>query len=301
MKYRRECEECSRRQAERVFSLAVRDPEVRRRLPHDIEFLQKEVGQKAVEIVKASDPRYSPAEVSFWAILEAHRATGCDDPFRQEKAESNELALKYYPRLSEKAQQADDPILTACLLAASGNIIDLGIQESFDLETAIHHALEQGFRTSHYDRLKRELEKTDRNSGLLLYILDNAGEIVFDRILIEQIRIHYPSIRIIASVNSRPVLNDALMEDAQIVGLCDLVEVIENGHQDLGTVLSRCSREFHDIYFSADLIISKGQANYETLDERPENIFFILKAKCEIVAESLGVAMYDAVLLKKSS
>ncbi len=300
MRYRKECEECSRRQAERVFRLAVRDPQVRNRLPQDIEALQKEVGQKAVEIVKASDPRRSPAEVSFWAILEAHRVTGCDDPFRKEKAESNELALKLYPKLSELAQQAHDPILTACLLAASGNIIDLGIQESFDLEAAICHALEQGFRLSHYDRLKRELEKTDRCGGLLLYILDNAGEIVFDRILIEQIRTCFPSIRIVASVNSGPVLNDALMEDAEAVGLCDLVKVIENGHQDLGTVLERCSPQFRDMYFSADVIIAKGQANYETLDERPENIFFILKAKCELVAQSLGVSLYDPVLVKKS-
>ncbi len=103
-----------------------------------------------------------------------------------------------------------------------------------------------------------------------------------------------------ASVNSGPILNDATLEDARETGLSSIVPVIENGHQDLGTILDRCSPEFRETFFRARLIIAKGQANYETLDDRPENIFFILKAKCQVIAQSLGVEMYDAVLVRRS-
>ncbi|MFH1741466.1 MAG: ARMT1-like domain-containing protein [bacterium] len=300
MKHKKECIDCSRRQAERVFSLAIRDPEVRARIDGDLDRLQKDVGQRAIEIVENSEPDASPAEVSFWAILEAHKATHCDDPFLKDKRESNALGLSLYPQMKQKIEDAEDPLLMGCLLAASGNIIDLGIQEGFDLDAAIRQALTDGFRASHYPRLREEMEQTNRDQGALLYILDNAGETVFDRLLIEEILRLYPGIRIIASVNSGPILNDATVEDAKAVGLCDLVQVIENGHQDLGTVLSRCTQEFRDVYFGARLIIAKGQANYETLDERPENIFFILKAKCEVIARSLGVSLYDAALVRQS-
>ena len=300
MKHRKECIDCSRRQAERVFTLAIRDPQVRARLDGDLDRLQKEVGQRAIEIVEASDPEASPAEVSFWAILEAHKATGCNDPFLREKMQSNALALRLYPQMKKEAELAEDPVLLGCLLAASGNIIDLGIQEDFDIHAAIQSVLADGFSVSHYPQLRDELQQTDHDHGTLLYILDNAGEIVFDRILIEEILRVYPSIHVIASVNSGPILNDATMEDAKAAALCDIVSVIENGHQDLGTVLPRCSPEFRDIYFSARLTVAKGQANYETLDERPENVFFILKAKCDVIAKSLGVGMYDAALVRRS-
>jgi hypothetical protein len=269
-------------------------------LDSDLRRLQEEVGRRATEIVLASDPETSPAEVSFWAILEAHKATGCNDPFLLEKRESNALALHLYPQMKRELERADDPLRLACLLAASGNIIDLGIQEDFDIDEAIRRVLTDGFSVSHYAQLRDELQQANNDHGTLLYILDNAGEIVFDRILIEEILRIYPSIRVIASVNSGPILNDATMEDAKAVGLCDIVSVIENGHQDLGTVLPRCSQRFRDVYFGAQLIISKGQANYETLDDRPENIFFILKAKCDVIARSLGVALYDAVLVRRS-
>ncbi len=300
MRHKEDCIDCSRRQAERVFTLAIRDPEVRSKLQGDLELLREEVGRRAIEVVTASDPISSPAEVSFWAILEAHKASGCADPFLKEKKDSNALALALYPQLKEQVEEAEDPILTACLFAASGNIIDLGIQEGFDLDATMERVFADGFRANHYNSFLSELTEAESEKGTLLYILDNAGEILFDRILIEEIIKSFPRIHVVASINSGPVLNDATMEDAEAVNLHQVVEVIENGHQDLGTVLSRCTEEFRNTYFGARMIVSKGQANYETLDERPENIFFILKAKCPVIAESLGVELYDAALVRKS-
>ncbi len=292
MRHREECVPCSKRQACRVFELAERSMG-REAQVEDLEIL----GQQSLDVVCAADPQRTPADVSSLAILLAHERSGCDDPFLKEKRESNTLALSLYSRLKQDVKEADDPLHEGALLAVSGNIIDLGIQEGFDIEATLAKVRREGFVVDCLGLFRSEIEKHDATGqGIhILYICDNAGEILFDRIFIETLLDIYPQLKITASVNSGPILNDALMEDAVAVGLTEVVTVIENGHPDLGTVLEHVSPEFLDIYKTADLIIAKGQANFETLDERGEPIFFVLKAKCEIIADILGVKLYDAV------
>ena len=256
-----------------------------------------EMSAVALARVRSSDAVETPAGVSSKAIWAAHQKSGCADPFLKEKRESNALALSMYEGLKQDVADSEDPLLEACLLAVSGNIIDLGIQEGFDIHATLEKVRREGLARSNLGAFRALLDKngpTGRNVQML-YICDNAGEILFDRILIETLLELYPELQITASVNSGPVLNDALLEDAETVGLTGVVEVIENGHGDLGTVLERVNERFQETFRRADVIVSKGQANYETLDDRDEPVFFLLKAKCEIIAERLGVKLYDAV------
>lgn len=294
MRYRSECIPCSQRQACRVYQIAER---AQGREPDEREL--ERVGAQALECVQGADARLTPAEVSFLAIEVGREASGCVDPFAREKRESNELALSLYPRLKRDVAEAADPYNEACLLAVSGNIIDLGIQEGFDLEATFTKVRKEGFARDSSREFRAELGRKDPSGAgtRLLYICDNAGEILFDRLMIETLLSLFPRLEITASVNSGPALNDALMQDAFEVGLTDVCDVIENGHSELGTVLERAHKRFLAAYKRADVILAKGQANYETLDERGENLFFVLKAKCELIAETLEVEHYDAVFV----
>jgi uncharacterized protein with ATP-grasp and redox domains len=131
----------------------------------------------------------------------------------------------------------------------------------------------------------------------ILYLVDNAGEIAFDRLLIEQL----PTEKITVVVKGKPVINDATMEDAEFVGLTDIVEVIDNGSDAPGTILETCSQNFRDRFEEADLVIAKGQGNYETLSDLDKNIFFILKAKCPVIARDIGCEIGDMILCHNSS
>ena len=138
-----------------------------------------------------------------------------------------------------------------------------------------------------------ELRTAINNAKQILYLGDNAGEIVFDKLFIE----HLPKEKIIFAVRGKPVINDATMKDAEDIGLTDILKVIDNGSGYPGTVLQSCSEEFQEVFNGADLIISKGQGNYETLSENRQNIFFLLKIKCDIVARDLNGNVGDFVVL----
>ena len=117
----------------------------------------------------------------------------------------------------------------------------------------------------------------------ILYLGDNAGEIVFDRLLVEIL----PREKVTYVVKAHPIINDATIEDAKMAGITDLVEVIDNGDDTPGTVVENCSSEFQKRFEEADMIISKGQGNYETLNLVPKNIFFLLMAKCPVIAREI--------------
>jgi uncharacterized protein with ATP-grasp and redox domains len=126
----------------------------------------------------------------------------------------------------------------------------------------------------------------------ILYLADNAGEIVFDRLLIEKM----PREKITMAVKGGPIINDALWEDAELVGLTEMVKVVDNGSDAAGTVLDTCSDEFRNLFENAEVIISKGQANYETLNDVEENIFFLLTSKCPVIAHDIGCNLGDMIV-----
>jgi uncharacterized protein with ATP-grasp and redox domains len=230
------------------------------------------------------DTNDSPASLSMTAYQLAAKHSGKADPYAALKKAQNELALSLEDAMRERIRQSDEPLVTALHLAAAGNVIDLGILESheIDIEKVIEEVLHERFAVDHTDTLQDALK--DCND--LLYLLDNAGEIVFDKLLIEELS---KVTTVTAVVKGAPMLNDVVREDAELVGLTALCDVIDNGGAFIGSPLEQVPQTFLDRMAAADVIIGKGQGNYETIDEFDGNVFLILRAKCEIIAKHMGV------------
>jgi len=179
----------------------------------------------------------------------------------------------------------------AIKVAIAGNIIDFGvnnrISSGFNIEEELEDTLEQDFAIFDYADFKDALKDVDE----ILYLADNTGEIVFDRVLIEEL-----GKRVIYVVRDKPIINDATMEDALFCKMDKVARVISSGCDAPGTILRYCSKEFLTYYSRAKLIISKGQGNYETLSEEKKPVFFLLKTKCSIIANDLGCKTGDIIL-----
>ena len=224
--------------------------------------------------------------------------TGNSDPFKKVKEKSNIVALGEYENLKKKVRKASEPLLFSVELAIAGNIIDFGVKGEIDINKEVkrivnreRNSIKKG--VFHFDEFKEELKK----AKTILYLGDNAGEVVFDRILIEEIKSIYSDKKIFYAVKEKAAINDALIEDAIFCGIDKSAEIISNGTDAPGTILSLCSKEFLKLYRKADIIISKGQGNYETLSNSKRPIFFLFMVKCEVVARNSGCDKGSIVLL----
>lgn len=234
----------------------------------------------------------SPPEIGQRGYQLIYQFTGNSDPFRKVKAESNRAALAVYPRLKRMVASSDDPLLTACKLAIAGNSIDVATNvKQVTIDKIIEMASACPLAINNYDEFRSSIS----NSQRILYLGDNAGEIVFDRVFIEELH-RVKELEIDFVVRERPIINDATLEDAIVVGMNKVARIVSSGSDAPATILSQCSSDMLKLYNSADVIIAKGQGNYESLDEEPGNIFFFLRAKCQVVAEQLGVNVGDAIL-----
>ena len=210
--------------------------------------------------------------------------------YAEEKQQANDMLLDNYSDWKKLVNQSEDPFSTAVKLAVIGNIIDYGAHSvTGDISAQIESFLQEDLKTNMTEKLQSEINKAER----VLYLGDNCGEIVFDKLLIETI--NHPNITF--AVRGKPVINDATLEDANQVGMDKICKVISNGADAPSTLLELSSPEFVEEYQKADLIISKGQGNFEGLmeDSHP-NIFFLLIAKCTPVADLLGVKQNDMVV-----
>ncbi len=204
------------------------------------------------------------------------------DPFREVKRDSNDTVLKMYGDLEEMVRKSDDPFITALKLAIAGNIIDFAVNDHCDLQGTMEKVLNSDFAVDHTSQLREALHKAER----VLYIGDNAGEIVFDKLLVSQLS----HSGLTYSVRGAPAINDATMEDAEYVGMTGLTRVISSGYDSPTTIVSKSGDVFRRCYKEADVIISKGQGNLEGLiGEHDRRIFFLLMVKCDVIAEYLGV------------
>jgi uncharacterized protein with ATP-grasp and redox domains len=233
----------------------------------------------------------TPAHNSTRVLWRAQEVLGCADPFASKKRHYNELALSMYPQLQALVQGSPQRLRTAIRVAAAGNVIDLGIldRDDVDLMGVLNETVSRGFVLDECGVFERKLASVER----ILYLLDNAGEAVFDRVLVEELSARGLQVTVVAK--GQPILNDATMEDALVAGLDQVARLISNGSPMIGTDLGTCSTEFLHSFEAADLIISKGQANFETLNETARHIFFVLRAKCPEVGRELGVAVGDVV------
>ena len=226
----------------------------------------------------------TPPEIAQQVYRIVYEVTGNNDPYLSAKKNANASALSLYPHMKDMVDYSNDTLETACKLAIAGNAIDSGPQTEFaNMYTIIEDSLGYQIDQEHYRRFKESVDK----AYLVLYIVDNAGEIVFDRILIEQL-LQIKKLKIVLAVRAKPIINDATLDDAIQVGLNKVATIISGGSGAPATILSQCSTEMNGYYQAADLIISKGQGNYESLSDRPENIFFLFKVKCPVIARDSG-------------
>ena len=241
------------------------------------------------------DQDCTPAENSTLVLHELVRMMGGSDPFEKAKKESNVQAWKYLDRLRKMITESADPIKKAIEFSVAGNVVDLGLFDGYDLEQAVKDVIRTGFRRDDYTLFKEKLT----GAGKVFIIGDNSGEIVFDRLLVETLK--SSSIDVVYGVKGSFILNDATIDDARQAGIDKICRIVTNGNNYLGTIEKKCSREFLSDLKQSDIIISKGQANYESLEGTAlagEKTFFLLKAKCQVVAENLGVNYGDIVFIK---
>jgi uncharacterized protein with ATP-grasp and redox domains len=233
---------------------------------------------EALHWVQEMDFNQSPPAIAQRIHRRLRQITGIDDPYLPAKAHFNRIAVELLPVLRTQVERSTSPLMAAARIAIAGNMIDLGVDGNLT-EADVQQAVRQALSGSFYGDQELFCQSVAK-ARAILYLADNAGEIAFDRLLIEQIS---PE-RVTLVVRGAPVINDATRVDAEQVGLDEIVEVIDNGSDAPGTLLEDCSPEFRRRFADADLIIAKGQGNFESLSEQPGNLFFLFKVKCPLVA-----------------
>jgi len=254
---------------------------------------RNEILNRTAQLIQQTDLQLSPAENSKPVYDIVAQVTGIQDPYYELKRQSNEEAMRLLPKLRQIIDESEDRIATALHIAVAGNIIDLGIGHTYDLSRDVDIILRTTFKIDHTLAFKKELIPGRK----LLMLGDNSGEIVFDLLLIEELI--KASISVTYCVKSRPIINDATMADARTVGLDSLVPVIETGSGHIGINFNHAGDEFLQVFAAANIILAKGHGNFETCHNREENIYFLLKAKCNVVAGELGIEK-GAIVFKNS-
>ena len=270
-----------------------------RQLPLD-ENTIRELTAEILEIpsLRGLDWNTTSAEVIEDVWRKIVKKTGSTDPFRLVKSNQNKKIMDLYPDLQQMINEAVDPLYMAVKLAILGNSLDLMVADSAEtFENSIKDRVDAPLPVEIYSAFEQQL----RTSKHLVYFGDNAGEIVFDKLLIETIK-ELHSVEIVFVVRSVPTLNDATLTEARSIGIDNIAQLIENGIDGPlpGTLLARCSNEVQDVVNRSDLIISKGGGNFDTLDEERKhlnkNISFLLLSKCEPYYRHFGVKIYDPIL-----
>lgn len=249
----------------------------------------EEITRGTLEVIKGLSLDNPPNIYTTYPILKAYRILRDDDPYKEEKRRESRIVEGFIPKIEERLKLSEDSLFLSLLYAAMGNSVDVGAQsKGFNLEEELKRAEEKGFVHNDYEILKERLN----NMESILYILDNTGEIYFDRFVLERLK----DFKIKVVVKSGPILNDVCEEEAKEIGLDKIAEIIPTGSRFLGIDFNSISKELREAFKNSDIVIAKGHANFESLVDRDRDCFFLLKAKCRIVAEKLGVDTGDLVL-----
>ncbi len=257
-----------------------------RMVTNDIAKQEKMIGEALSVLMNFKKYRNSPD-----LVREIHQIiknlTGIADSYYEIKRRDLKAANELYPCLKEFMKKKNGNMYWALKTAATGNNIDAAIYQNIDVKKCVKHELEKEFSFCDFNIFEQKL----RTASNILIIGDNTGETVFDKILIENL----PEIPVVYGVRSTPILNDATAKEAYESGLGEVSTILSTGCNAPGTILEDCSEKFINIFNKADIIISKGQGNFEALSERKRNLFFLLKAKCPMIANKLNVKLNDYV------
>ncbi len=284
MKSNLDCIPCFQRQALQAIRFATSDKQV-----------QERTLRRVMEELLEQDWSNNPTKMSGLIYGIVSEISGEPDPYKELKKESNLQALELLPRMRTLVAESKDGLETAIRLSIAGNIMDFGANSHFDLEKTISECLTKEFGVNHYDKFKAALMQTSH----LTYLADNAGEIVFDKLILDTILENHDIRSITFVVKGSPIINDAMMEDAMAASIDDIqgLTIVELGVGPKGADRDRSSQWFLELLADSDMIISKGQGNYEALSHRDE-IFFLLMSKCHLVSQELGSKINDMILLR---
>ena len=226
-----------------------------------------------------------------WKLIT--RETGQEDPYAEIKKRYNRMLLDEEEELRLSVKRSEDPLCGALRLAAAGNQIDFaGSREVRFVMEEVYHRMNGMLAVDDSGQLFKDL----KDAKSVLYIGDNCGEIVLDKLFIEEIRKQYPDLSVTYGVKGEPIVNDVTILDARMTGMERVAEVIENGSGALGTVLSDTSLQVRNVFEKADVIISKGQGNFESLSEcTDKNIYHLMMVKCERIAGILKAPVGELI------
>jgi len=286
----KECIPCFFRQAQEMAQLASHNP-----------IIQSQIIHKVRDLVGNIQEDITPPEMARNIYKVVEIIVGPKDLYKKVKDQSNKKALKLYPKLKKKVALSPDKFLTAVEIAISGNIIDYGAKNFLNIEKEIDKLFSDELditdkKVFQYDDFKKDIDAAKK----ILYLADNAGEIVFDKVLIEEL--NAIGKKVIVAVRDKPVINDAIESDAKDCGIDKVARLMTSGSDAPGTILKYCSKTFQKIFDNASLVISKGQGNYETLSYcKSPLIYFLFKVKCPIVAQDVGAEVGDIVLKKNNN
>lgn len=276
MKTYLDCIPCVMQQALRAGRMATSD-----------ENKLKQILDETAAMVQTISIQATPAETGAKVYHIVSKVTGVADPYKEIKQQHILETKAIYPELEKIVANSDDKLLTAIKIAIAGNVIDLGVNKAFDIVRDAKSILEQEFAIFDYDAFKKQLAKSKN----ILYLGDNVGESVFDILLIKELKkpVKY-------AVRAIPIINDVTREDAIASGIDQVAEIVDSGCKSPGVILSQNTPEFLELFNTADLVISKGQGNFEGLSSCSRQVFFLLKAKCRIISNHLGVAEGSIIL-----
>ncbi|MBN1694454.1 DUF89 family protein [candidate division WOR-3 bacterium] len=290
MKTYLECISCFFKQALEAGRMAGADDKTQKKILDEV--------ARAIPDIKLSS---TPPEMGKTIHDIVKKITGQKDPYKALKEKATEQTLEIYPELRKQVDSSDDKLLMAVELAIAGNIIDYGTKNSLNVEKELNKILQKEQRVIEKEKESifdfKSFKNALSDAKSILYIGDNVGETVFDSILLEQIKKIDKHKKIVYAVREKPIINDALKEDAIEAGIDNFAEIISSGSEVPGTIIPLCSKSFVDIFKKSDMVISKGQGNYETLSEEKRATFFLFMAKCPVIANHAYCEVGDFILL----
>lgn len=256
---------------------------------------QKEILKKVLSYLSTADFNKCSPEIYSDCYQIMLKEVGKKDIYKDIKYNYNKSVLDLEETLLDIINNSDTPLTIALELAIAGNLLDLAIVNDFSLQTLKDLLIKIEEKQMEINHSKQLFEGL-KNSNNLLYLGDNCGEIVLDKLFIKEIKKEFPQLKITYAVRGKPAVNDVLLEDGFQVKINEVATLISNGDSSLGTVLTKTDKKFNQIFNEADIIISKGQGNYESLsDIKKDNIYFLFMAKCPFVAKKIKVPNYSII------
>lgn len=274
MNSRPECFDCGQKQCETIVELCGCGEEMLPRVRERLKKMRPELDLSA-----------PPSTYTSKMLVATMELLGKRDPFRSIREEQNRRVQEWVERYDAKLERSPEPLKTAFALAAAGNVIDVGPRHQFDAEETLARCR---FAHDDSDLLFERLKRAKR----LVYVLDNAGEALFDQLVLKRLGVQEQTI----VARSTPILNDLTVDEARELGFERFGRVIGTGSRYLGIDLATVSQEFRQAYYEADVVIAKGHANFESLVDDGRDGFYLLTVKCELVAQRLGVGLGESVL-----